>query len=146
MRIKDHQEKRIKSEKVLRITDETIVKYNDVVTDYETLTIRHQTNDEVLGILKQDLEGLDPENNTAEIESLSLKIANVETLQNDLSSKIDYCVESKEALEQDDKVNYYIRLLRSMEQLKVKNIEFRVQANNIKARIDELNAELENLK
>ena len=145
-KIKEHQEKRIKSEKVLRITDEAIVKYNDVLTDYETLILRYQTNDEVLGILKQELEGLDAENDIEQIESLNTKITNVEILQNDISDKINYCKEIKDSLEEDDKVNYYIKLLKSMEQLKVKNIEFRVQANNVKARIEELNEELENLK
>ena len=97
-------------------------------------------------VLKQELEGLDAENDIEQIESLNTKITNVEILQNDISDKINYCKEIKDSLEEDDKVNYYIKLLKSMEQLKVKNIEFRVQANNVKARIEELNEELENLK
>ena len=145
-KIKEHQEKRIKSEKVLRITDEAIVRYNDVLTDFETFSLRYQTNDEVLGILKQELAGLNPEEDKEAIESLNSKIMNVEILQNDISDKINYFKEVKESLEEDDKVSYYIRLLKSMEQLKVKNIEFRVQANNVKSRIDELNEELESLK
>ena len=145
-KIKEHQEKRIKSEKVLRITDEAIVRYNDVLTDFETFSLRYQTNDEVLGILKQELAGLNPEEDKEAIESLNSKIMNVEILQNDISDKINYFKEVKESLEEDDKVSYYIRLLKSMEQLKVKNIEFRVQANNVKSRINELNEELESLK
>ena len=144
--IREHQLKRSKSEKVLRITDETIVRYNEIVNDYDTLILRYQTNNEVLSILKQDLSTLDAEKDQEEINNINTKISNVEVLQADISDKIDYCKILKDDLELDDKVNYYIRLLKSMEQLKVKNIEFRVQANNLKARIEEMKAELESLK
>jgi len=144
--IKEHLDNRAKSEKILRITDEDIVKYNSVITDLDSLTVRFQTNIEVIAILKQDLSILSEETDQEQIDTLNSKLEYVEIVQNDIQEKINYCKEMKESLEENDKVNYYISLLKSMEQLKVKNIEFRVRANDIKSTLDNKLAELEALE
>ena len=130
--IKKHLDNRSKSEKVLRITDEDIVKYNAIVTDLDALTLRYQTNEEVMTILNQDLSTLDNEQDVEQITALNNKLEYINIVQSDIQEKINYCKDVKDTLEQNDKVNYYISLLKSMEQLKVKNIEFRVRANDIK--------------
>ncbi len=162
--IKVHLENRSKSEKILRITDEDIVKYNTIVTDMDALTVRYQTNDEVIVILKQDLETLNSQlivsedselteeqlaqnaETLAKIEELNSKLEYVEIVQSNIKEKINYCKEEKESLEENDKVTYYISLLKSMEQLKVKNIEFRVRVNSIQENIDNKKAQLEALE
>ena len=143
--IKEHLEKRSKSEKVLRITDEEIVKYNAVVTELDSLNVRYQTNLEVISILNQDLVASDVEVDSEKALTIHNKIEYVHIVQNDIQDKMDYCKEVKTGLEENEKVKYYINLLKSMEQLKVKNIEFKVQANNIKDTIAKKQVELDKL-
>ena len=144
--IKQKQEERMVAEDKLRNTEESIISYVNVNADYNSLISTYYVNNVQVVAYRSEINALVNEANIEEADKVKVELNDLLIIQSDLLAKIEYVKRQLNEISDNERVKYYIRLVKSMEQLRSKNIELRSEAAKIKEQINSKKIELELLK
>ena len=144
--IKQKQEERMVAEDKLRNTEESIISYVNVNEDYNSLISTYYVNNVQVVAYRSEINALVNEANIEEADKVKVELNDLLIIQSDLLAKIEYVKRQLNEISDNERVKYYIRLVKSMEQLRSKNIELRSEAAKIKEQINSKKIELELLK
>ena len=144
--IKQKQEERMVAEDKLRNTEESIIAYVNVNEDYNSLISTYYVNNVQVVAYRSEINALVNEANIEEADKVKVELNDLLIIQSDLLAKIEYVKRQLNEISDNERVKYYIRLVKSMEQLRSKNIELRSEAAKIKEQINSKKIELELLK
>ena len=144
--IKQKQEERMFAEDKLRNTEESIIAYVNVNEDYNSLISTYYVNNVQVVAYRSEINALVNEANNEEADKVKVELNDLLIIQSDLLAKIEYVKRQLNEISDNERVKYYIRLVKSMEQLRSKNIELRSEAAKIKEQINSKKIELELLK
>ena len=144
--IKQKQEERMVAEDKLRNTEESIISYVNVNEDYNSLISTYYVNNVQVVAYRSEINALVNEANIEEADKVKVELNDLLIIQSDLLAKIEYIKRQLNEISDNERVKYYIRLVKSMEQLRSKNIELRSEAAKIKEQINSKKIELELLK
>ena len=144
--IKQKQEERMVAEDKLRNTEESIISYVNVNEDYNSLISTYYVNNVQVVAYRSEINALVNEANIEEVDKVKVELNDLLIIQSDLLAKIEYVKRQLNEISDNERVKYYIRLVKSMEQLRSKNIELRSEAAKIKEQINSKKIELELLK
>ena len=140
--IRQKQSERGNVQRKLEETYQEVLMYHEVGEDLKSLTNNYQANKETIHNYNMELMELD---NSDSIKAIHLKaqIDDLKANQEDLINHIDQVSEDLRRLSKSEVVDYYIKLLDSMDELNIKYIELRKESEVLKKQIDEKNLELE---